>query len=119
MCTFRFCCLLFFFFFFLMIRRPPRSTLFPYTTLFRSRWLPLRATTDVREMTLRSRIWASCVMISSRSEEHTSELQSRLHLVCRLLLEKKKKTPMPEYAPENQKSDPRAPTIMRPGHATA
>src|ERR1041385_9336493 len=75
------CCLVYFVFFFLMIRRPPRSTLFPYTTLFRSGprartwpWAP------------RSR--RSCS--SPRSEEHTSELQSRLHLVCRLLLEKKK-----------------------------
>src|SRR2546429_9513271 len=67
-------------FFFLMIRRPPRSTLFPYTTLFRSpalRWA--RAAPGC------ARAWAW------RSEEHTSELQSRLHLVCRLLLEKKKK----------------------------
>src|SRR2546429_1719717 len=76
-----------------MIRRPPRSTLFPYTTLFRSyfrRYHPivksenpcspcfLRATINLR------------ISSNSRSEEHTSELQSRLHLVCRLLLEKKK-----------------------------
>src|SRR3989449_1794071 len=83
------------FFFFLMIRRPPRSTLFPYTTLFRSRLGPVRL-----------RLWApgfllgrtagpppSLVRVGGhevRSEEHTSELQSRLHLVCRLLLEKKK-----------------------------
>src|SRR6185369_17668004 len=69
----------FFFFFFLMIRRPPRSTLFPYTTLFRSRcrW---SASSD------RCRRWPP-----PRSEEHTSELQSHLNLVCRLLLEKKKK----------------------------
>src|SRR3712207_9004624 len=85
------------YFFFLMIRRPPRSTLFPYTTLFRS-W------------TSRSRWWATAWAPSSpskwpgtcnsgtcsrrctcsRSEEHTSELQSRQYLVCRLLLEKKK-----------------------------
>src|SRR6266496_5528061 len=69
-----------FFFFFLMIRRPPRSTLFPYTTLFRSR----------------SRCGTCCGRTpcrtggASRSEEHTSELQSRRDLVCRLLLEKKK-----------------------------
>src|SRR5215813_15118324 len=69
-----------FFFFFLMIRRPPRSTLFPYTTLFRSRPRPYPG--ERRE----SRYWPR-----SRSEEHTSELQSRPHLVCRLLLEKKKK----------------------------
>src|SRR6266702_6338674 len=69
-----------FFFFFLMIRRPPRSTLFPYTTLFRSpaRW---RART--------AGAWRGRAH-GGRSEEHTSELQSRGHLVCRLLLEKKK-----------------------------
>src|SRR2546429_3897955 len=69
-----------------MIRRPPRSTLFPYTTLFRSRLTAF----SLR----RSSIVASRDRPSSRrprSEEHTSELQSRLHLVCRLLLEKKKK----------------------------
>src|SRR6266496_5182494 len=68
-----------FFFFFLMIRRPPRSTLFPYTTLFRSRCPPSRSCTR------------PCPWRRSRSEEHTSELQSRRDLVCRLLLEKKKK----------------------------
>src|SRR5258708_38466105 len=80
-------CILFsLFFFFLMIRRPPRSTLFPYTTLFRSRchgtWRKIR----------RSRSTAATTKtVSRRSEEHTSELQSPDHLVCRLLLEKKKK----------------------------
>src|SRR6266436_8995424 len=69
------------FFFFLMIRRPPRSTLFPYTTLFRSRRPAARRSARTCP-TRRHR--------PSRSEEHTSELQSRLHLVCRLLLEKKK-----------------------------
>src|SRR3989442_10317766 len=72
-------------FFFLMIRRPPRSTLFPYTTLFRS----LRAVGAQLHGQVRrgqgGRTWPC-----SRSEEHTSELQSRPHLVCRLLLEKKK-----------------------------
>src|SRR2546422_6784933 len=89
----------FFRFFFLMIRRPPRSTLFPYTTLFRSQgrlgwisaytaahfWLsndPDRAVGPGQR--------ALAVAQACRSEEHTSELQSRLHLVCRLLLEKKK-----------------------------
>src|SRR5256884_3759320 len=66
-----------------MIRRPPRSTLFPYTTLFRSK-LPHKTTVFVRTA------WRSSPHCFSRSEEHTSELQSRLHLVCRLLLEKKK-----------------------------
>src|SRR6202522_4674629 len=70
-------------FFFLMIRRPPRSTLFPYTTLFRSIFISAasRFPAFAAEM---PRLWAA------RSEEHTSELQSRRHLVCRLLLEKKK-----------------------------
>src|ERR1041385_9291162 len=79
------CCLKavhFAFFFFLMIRRPPRSTLFPYTTLFRS-----PATRRRQSVWGRSGSGSPC---RSRSEEHTSELQSRLHLVCRLLLEKKK-----------------------------
>src|SRR2546422_6871881 len=75
------------FFFFLMIRRPPRSTLFPYTTLFRS--LTPAGNDEYRPgqrvRPADKRRW------SKRSEEHTSELQSRLHLVCRLLLEKKKK----------------------------
>src|SRR6185295_15115712 len=71
-----------FFFFFLMIRRPPRSTLFPYTTLFRSWEVPARVR---RSCDLLKRPFAT------RSEEHTSELQSRQYLVCRLLLEKKKK----------------------------
>src|SRR2546422_11340919 len=82
-------------FFFLMIRRPPRSTLFPYTTLFRS-ILPSTwsraAASSVPFLMRRSRLFAIDVSPRSRlrSEEHTSELQSRLHLVCRLLLEKKK-----------------------------
>src|SRR6185503_20488278 len=71
-------------FFFLMIRRPPRSTLFPYTTLFRS-WSLKRSVRRTGLSRAGTDIW------SPRSEEHTSELQSRLHLVCRLLLEKKKK----------------------------
>src|SRR6266581_6579241 len=71
---------LFFFIFFLMIRRPPRSTLFPYTTLFRS----CRTGARLHEYPCR------CASVAARSEEHTSELQSPVHLVCRLLLEKKK-----------------------------
>src|SRR3989442_16016920 len=83
-----------FLFFFLMIRRPPRSTLFPYTTLFRSRFSPdlfrnrhrdgLRSVPGIENR-------GCCAGSGTRSEEHTSELQSRPHLVCRLLLEKKKK----------------------------
>src|SRR5258707_4274447 len=79
----------FFFFFFLMIRRPPRSTLFPYTTLFRSGCGKSCSTTsDCSAASCRGCWPAAC---SARSEEHTSELQSRQYLVCRLLLEKKKK----------------------------
>src|SRR2546422_6141419 len=81
-----------------MIRRPPRSTLFPYTTLFRSLRCPLRAVRcDARAIHSAFRIPHSTfksphtLQSCTRSEEHTSELQSRLHLVCRLLLEKKKK----------------------------
>src|SRR2546428_4898175 len=75
-----------------MIRRPPRSTLFPYTTLFRSprsHGRPLRSGQRCSGSS-----WGSCRRRpGGRSEEHTSELQSRSDLVCRLLLEKKKKTP--------------------------
>src|SRR3989442_8556111 len=87
-----------------MIRRPPRSTLFPYTTLFRSRNRRWGQRRQRRELRQRRRpegtVPASAPpppapgsQLPSRSEEHTSELQSRPHLVCRLLLEKKKKTP--------------------------
>src|SRR5256885_9091328 len=75
-----------FFFFFLMIRRPPRSTLFPYTTLFRSSTLRQRGIPAVPWGT------GARLLAGARSEEHTSELQSPCNLVCRLLLEKKKKT---------------------------
>src|SRR2546425_6909872 len=84
-----------------MIRRPPRSTLFPYTTLFRSRGNPLVSESFCRRV--RGRVWipvchrgrahqraARQFVESHRSEEHTSELQSLAYLVCRLLLEKKK-----------------------------
>src|SRR2546429_7549374 len=83
-----------FFFFFLMIRRPPRSTLFPYTTLFRSLTLS-DITADPRLRNGLTALAQAASLVATpqirRSEEHTSELQSRLHLVCRLLLEKKKK----------------------------
>src|SRR3989442_3370432 len=89
-------------FFFLMIRRPPRSTLFPYTTLFRSRGADagrVRAGVAApRELPRRERARVVAIPADGerperalRSEEHTSELQLRPHLVCRLLLEKKKK----------------------------
>src|SRR2546427_3207574 len=72
-----------------MIRRPPRSTLFPYTTLFRSRGLPAAA--PLRPDLHRPRRDHDLLRGDARSEEHTSELQSQSNLVCRLLLEKKKK----------------------------
>src|SRR6266478_7665670 len=75
-------CVLFVLFFFLMIRRPPRSTLFPYTTLFRS---------PPSSSCFRDACTARWSRTRTRSEEHTSELQSQSNLVCRLLLEKKKK----------------------------
>src|SRR2546427_9530466 len=97
--------LILFFFFFLMIRRPPRSTLFPYTTLFRSGVLEYdlssqtRLTVGATHERLRStpffqglpRYADGADLRLPRSEEHTSELQSQSNLVCRLLLEKKKK----------------------------
>src|SRR3712207_8329766 len=83
-----------------MIRRPPRSTLFPYTTLFRSRHLALRAASEaaledvaqrgVGELGGPADAVDLAGILDRRSEEHTSELQSRQYLVCRLLLEKKK-----------------------------
>src|SRR3712207_7892958 len=97
------------YFFFLMIRRPPRSTLFPYTTLFRSDlvrirdtgphgvpisyWLPRDHT--ARELRVARSLPRSMRWLERRSEEHTSELQSRQYLVCRLLLEKKKNNSNP------------------------
>src|SRR2546422_4426014 len=99
---------IFFLFFFLMIRRPPRSTLFPYTTLFRSRLGAAVGALQAKRGSptapavhaLMGEVEALGIAVEEvperapaegRSEEHTSELQSRLHLVCRLLLEKKKK----------------------------
>src|SRR3712207_8283664 len=76
-----------YFFFFLMIRRPPRSTLFPYTTLFRSYLAGYLAKLGYTEASAERLVAA---LAGDRSEEHTSELQSRQYLVCRLLLEKKK-----------------------------
>src|SRR5437667_9849796 len=83
------------FFFFLMIRRPPRSTLFPYTTLFRSDFLAARAGTGlpcaIADEVIHGGLCEHGGVGGLRSEEHTSELQSHHDLVCRLLLEKKKK----------------------------
>src|SRR2546427_4739139 len=96
---------LFFLFFFLMIRRPPRSTLFPYTTLFRSLFLGVGSylarfspigipggQTTMLVLPVAHRLVGSLIFGATRSEEHTSELQSQSNLVCRLLLEKKKNT---------------------------
>src|SRR2546428_2307727 len=85
-----------------MIRRPPRSTLFPYTTLFRSRaksavGVLVRIILQFEARFSRSRLEFFRVLPAGRSEEHTSELQSRSDLVCRLLLEKKKKEKIPPY----------------------
>src|ERR1039458_10481527 len=87
--------------FFLMIRRPPRSTLFPYTTLFRSRVLDPARDPQVRRCHQPER--------HVRSEEHTSELQSLRHLVCRLLLEKKNARMLPVPLPKTG-----TPTTLRP-----
>src|SRR5256885_6907099 len=102
---FRLCCmsrlyLCLFFFFFLMIRRPPRSTLFPYTTLFRSGITDTLARAiryelvpgEVDQEQHATRLQEEALAFLGRSEEHTSELQSPCNLVCRLLLEKKKTT---------------------------
>src|SRR5688572_32312344 len=91
--------IIFLYFFFLMIRRPPRSTLFPYTTLFRSypglSGADVPAIDEARNDTTQARPLGIAMPMRSprctRSEEHTSELQSQSNLVCRLLLEKKKK----------------------------
>src|SRR2546422_4320138 len=102
-----------------MIRRPPRSTLFPYTTLFRSGtcaatgWnsgSPRTSTSGTSNRETPQRTWWS----EPRSEEHTSELQSRLHLVCRLLLEKKKKK---KQTPDTRQNDAMARiTVVRIHH---
>src|SRR5947209_13988083 len=89
-----------------MTRRPPRSTLFPYTTLFRS-WVPLsldlaRQDRNARNIYVHARL---------RSEEHTSELQSRQYLVCRLLLEKKKENDSAGPSPKGGR-DPQLPAIL-------
>src|SRR5690349_22485838 len=105
------------FFFFLMIRRPPRSTLFPYTTLFRS-----RGRVGCRG---RSRCRPSCASPfwrrergerTGRSEEHTSELQSRRDLVCRLLLEKKKTKYSTTNSTPNVPRRLRSPTVSDTAH---
>src|SRR5689334_24192864 len=102
-----------------MIRRPPRSTLFPYTTLFRSRAAGIDecrsafdgpGTAEQRARPCRGRrgrfdVRGECLIARARSEEHTSELQSQFHLVCRLLLEKKNR-PTPQSIEDCQTIDP-------------
>src|SRR3989475_5857833 len=101
-------------FFFLMIRRPPRSTLFPYTTLFRSARVPQDGPAQrigeplapqqphaPARVLLGGRMRVVGIALVVRSEEHTSELQSQSNLVCRLLLEKKKKSDLCQHAPGN------------------
>src|SRR5256885_15696110 len=83
------------YFFFLMIRRPPRSTLFPYTTLFRSKGEMPKFGAKFNDADVQALI----AFVRSRSEEHTSELQSPCNLVCRLLLEKKKNAALSPCTP--------------------
>src|SRR5690348_18185906 len=89
-----------------MIRRPPRSTLFPYTTLFRS--------CDARDIERRCAVIRDRDRLRGRSEEHTSELQSPVHLVCRLLLEKKKTTSVIYHALRRQTKLYAVPYQLRP-----
>src|SRR2546427_5343951 len=92
-------------FFFLMIRRPPRSTLFPYTTLFRSLELPQLPPVRAREGALL--VAEELGLEQPRSEEHTSELQSQSNLVCRLLLEKKNKSARRACGARYRRNSPR------------
>src|SRR5258707_11344117 len=97
-----------------MIRRPPRSTLFPYTTLFRS--LARLATTmaAIALLVFATRVLDDAVNLTGRSEEHTSELQSRQYLVCRLLLEKKKNRKIKQYnKPQQQNKHTRDMLLIR------
>src|SRR2546430_17170143 len=90
------------FFFFLMIRRPPRSTLFPYTTLFRSIGAREHRCAAIECQAFRNLFRIDARLELARSEEHTSELQSQSNLVCRLLLEKKKKN---QNTPQSYETD--------------
>src|SRR5260221_7218525 len=97
-----------------MIRRPPRSTLFPYTTLFRSRPSPscrAKGRRSARRCLVRARVPAPSAQ-AGRSEEHTSELQSHSDLVCRLLLEKKKKNALHGQIRRDEKPDPHTTSFL-------
>src|SRR5438876_3820911 len=102
-----------------MLRRPPRSTLFPYTTLFRSHGTPLRMEKNRarRSHAAQSRevnVWLEFdrTVRTPRSEEHTSELQSPVHLVCRLLLEKKNKHHLVHAQRSQRRSARRRPVVL-------
>src|SRR5258708_18278273 len=95
-----------------MIRRPPRSTLFPYTTLFRSLSISEHQKKPARKSGSSAIFQSGIEMI--RSEEHTSELQSPDHLVCRLLLEKKKKGQQEPLHPHSYSAATKRPTSSRP-----
>src|SRR2546430_3838034 len=100
-------------FFFLMIRRPPRSTLFPYTTLFRSGDQARETAAEPRDLRT-GRVGAVDRGFPRRSEEHTSELQSQSNLVCRLLLEKKKAWIAPRRSRNHASSAPYSVSRCRP-----
>src|SRR5256886_5115269 len=93
-----------------MIRRPPRSTLFPYTTLFRSRGALFRRHHGALGFVALPNVWVFQLVFPFRSEEHTSELQSQSNLVCRLLLEKKKNS---SYTPTCWTARPSASPLPR------
>src|SRR5260370_27771763 len=106
-------------FFFLMIRRPPRSTLFPYTTLFRSLFASIRSEGEASPWMPRPSVAPVPARAGpcgqGRSEEHTSELQSHLNLVCRLLLEKKKESSSAlNFGSPALTTPPRCPTAHSP-----
>src|SRR2546428_8976470 len=105
-----------FFFFFLMIRRPPRSTLFPYTTLFRSRGQVVFHRVSGEIELRRDFLVPQAQRDQPRSEEHTSELQSRSDLVCRLLLEKKKQVHAQPAPGEYLRSPAKHPRRVRLAH---
>src|SRR2546427_2762593 len=97
-----------------MIRRPPRSTLFPYTTLFRSEFIAASAAVAASSLLPQTPAWARGRK-EFRSEEHTSELQSQSNLVCRLLLEKKKKEKIQKHTQQDVANDDKQ-TLLAQDH---